>query len=68
MSRENETFRKAARNAGINGKDWHDNDALKNFSSYYHDKWNKWEREQDGYDGILTKAKQWWKENKHKYS
>ena len=36
MSFENETFRKAARDAGIKGKDWRGNDALDDFSTYYH--------------------------------
>ena len=68
MSYENETFRKAARDAGIRGKDWRGNDALDDFSTYYHNQWDKWEREQDGYDGVYRKARDWWSSNSSKYS
>jgi hypothetical protein len=68
MSFENETFRKAATNAGVKGKDWKGNDAIEDFSEYYHNNWDKWERETDGYEGIKKKAESWWSNNKHKYS
>ncbi len=68
MSYENETFDKAVRDAGIQGQDHQGNKAEKVFSEYYHNQWPKWEREQDGYQGILSKARQWWVDNRHKYS
>lgn len=70
MSFENETFRKAAGDAGIKPhlEDHRGQKALKHFSEYYHNNWPKWEREQDGYNGVLRKAQTWWANNKHKYS
>ncbi len=68
MNYENETFRKAARDAGISGKNWRGDDALDDFSHYYHDNWSNWDRERDGYDGIYQKAHDWWSDNGHKYS
>lgn len=70
MSFENETFRKAASDAGIKPhlEDHRGNKALADFSEYYHNHWDKWEREQDGYDGVYRKARSWWSDNRHKYS
>lgn len=69
MSYENDAFRKAARDAGIRGKSLRKgDDALDDFSTYYHNQWQKWDREQDGYDGVHRKAQAWWSSNSGKYS
>ena len=68
MTYENDTFRKAARAVGIKGNDWQGNDALNDFSTYYHNNWKKGERETDGYNGIYSKAQDWWANNRQKYS
>lgn len=68
MSYENESFDKAAANADIRGRDHKGNKALDDFSSYYHNKWDKWEREGHGYNRILEIAEDWWRENRSKYS
>jgi len=68
MSYENRTFKKAAEDAGIKGRDWRGNKAINDFSTYYHNTWRKWEREKDGYKGVLKKARRWWSQNKRRYS
>jgi len=68
MSYENETFRKAARDAKISGKDWKGNEAIEDFSEHYHNNYDKWEREKHGYEGIKPIADTWWANNKHRYS
>lgn len=68
MSYENKTFRKAAGDAGIRGSDHRGNKALDDFSTYYHSKYDKWEREGHGYSGIKPIAEEWWSSNKHRYS
>lgn len=67
MSHENVTFRKAARDAGIRGEDRSGNDAIEMFSEHYHNTWAKWEREEDGYEGIYQKARDWWRQESWKY-
>lgn len=65
----NDDFVKACKDAGFqNQTDWRGTKAIDAFSEYYHQKWDKWERETDGYDGIKTKAKEWWSENCNKFS
>lgn len=65
---ENRTFRQAAQDAGIRGSDWRGNKAIDDFSRYYHQRYDRWEREGHGYQGILRIARDWWAENRHKYS
>jgi hypothetical protein len=48
MSFENDTFRKACRDAGLTS------DAINDFSHYYHDNWDREVREDDGYHGIAA--------------
>lgn len=65
---ENEIFRKAAQSAKIAGTDWNGTAAIKAFSKYYHEQYKRYERESHGYDGILEIAKDWWADNRSKYS
>lgn len=67
MSFENQTFRKAASDAGIRGKDHRGNPAIDEFSTYYHNSYPKLEREGHGYSGIKQIADQWWRDNHGKY-
>lgn len=59
---ENLDFDKAIRDAGLHGVNRDNLSAKRAFSNFYHENWPKWERERDGYFGILEKAKDWWRE------
>lgn len=67
MDYEMDVFRKAARDAGIRGKDWQGFAAIKNFTLYYRAKWAQWEQEEEDYEGVFLKARRWWLENAWKY-
>ena len=67
-SYENRTFREAAKAAKIKGTDWRGNEAIDDFSEYYHTKYDRWERQGHGYHGILRIARDWWSNNRHRYS
>lgn len=67
----NETFRKAAQDAGITGTRGIRGDetpAIKDFSHYLHNLYEKWERDELGYHGIREEAEYWWSVNWQRYS
>lgn len=65
---ENQTFTKAAQDAGITGEDWQGNRAIKDFSHYYHDSYPNEVRKEHGYDGIREIAEEWWSRNHRRYT
>lgn len=67
-SYENRAFREAAKDAGIRGTNWAGNKAIDDFSTYYHENFDKWVREGHGYQGVKRIASEWWKNNRHKYN
>ncbi len=64
---ENREFDNAANAAGIRGTDWKNDSALDNFSEYFHNTYDKWERDRFSFGEIKEIAEAWWSVNRDKY-
>lgn len=64
---ENEIARNAARDAGIRGKNWQGDSAMKCFMRDFHNL-PRYQRQDMGYWGIKSYAEQWWSENRSQFS
>lgn len=65
---ENQEFRNAARAAGVRGKDWAGNSALKDCSTAFHNRFSRGERAGMNYHEMLSWASDWWSQNSFKYT
>jgi len=65
---ENKEFDNAAREAGVQGRDWDNNEALDDCSEKFHNTFEKWEHDAMSFQEMVEWAKDWWLDNSHKYS
>jgi len=63
-----ETYRKAALDAGISGKDWRKTEAFEEFTRFFNETYTEAQREAMKYEDILKISKAWWSEHHSRYS
>jgi hypothetical protein len=63
-----DTFRKAALDAGITGKNWRKIEAFDDFSRFFNETYTEPQRQAMKYDEVLKIGRTWWEEHHSKYS